>query len=239
MGTLKKVFSFVNEYKLETKQFKKIDLVLSILLYTSVLIIYYFMGQIFVSEKISLTEEFLFIVTGIVSLIIIGIVFAFCLLRRQKLSSIGFCTKKLKQSLISGLVVAVIVIIIFSIVNIITEESIRKDIPFIIQRFFYYLIFIAFVEELVFRGYIGTRLYGCLKNKFLAVTITGVLFVFMHSPFQMVMSNMTILEYLSNSWANLIFIFFLHFFMQLLYAKYNSLIAPTIFHFVWDYVQWL
>lgn len=239
MKRLKNIFNFSQEFVLETQQYKKIDLLLSLLLYLSILLIYYIMGKIFVSRNISLTEGFIFFGTGIVSLIIIGIVLVFCLFRRQKMSTIGFDAAKAKQSLKCGFILISIVIAIFSIPAAFSGSSIRNDISTIIIRFFYYLIEIAFVEELVFRGYIGTRIYGCFNNKFLAVAFTGVLFVFMHLPFQMIMANMNIQEYISFAWANLIFIFLLHFFMQLLYAKYKSIIAPTLFHFAWDYVQWL
>jgi membrane protease YdiL (CAAX protease family) len=94
------------------------------------------------------------------------------------------------------------------------------------------------MEELAFRGYIGTRLYGCFKNKLFAISITGLLFTFMHLPFQMLMADTTMLGYIASNWANLIFIFLLHFVFQALYAKHNSIIAPTLFHFIWDYVQW-
>lgn len=238
MKKIQNIFYYSQEYELETQQYKKIDLILCLLLYVSVLFLYYLMGKIFVSDDVTLTEGVIFIGTGIISIIIIGIVFAFCSLRRQKISTIGFHSSKAKDSFKCGMILVLSVIMIFGLVAVFSGSSIKSDIPTIFIRFFYYLIEIAFVEELVFRGYIGTRIYGCIKNKFFAVAFTGLLFVFIHLPFQMVMANMTILEYVSYAWANLIFIFLLHFFLQLLYAKYKSIIAPTLFHFAWDYVQW-
>lgn len=238
MKKLKSFFHISEEYVLATQQYKKTDFLLALLLYLFVLLIYYILGRVFSSDTVKLTEGFIFIFTGVVSIIIIGFTFALCLLRKQKLATIGFDMSKAKQSLKLGLVLTVIVVLLFGTVIVVSDFSIKTDIPLIVMRFFYYLIDIAFVEELVFRGYIGTRIYGCFKNKMIAIAVTGVLFVFMHIPAQMVMADMNFLEYISYAWVNFIFIFLLHFIFQFLYAKYNSIIAPTLFHFAWDYVQW-
>jgi membrane protease YdiL (CAAX protease family) len=208
-------------------------------LYVVVLVLYYGLGKVFTAKDGVLTNEFIFIATGIVSLIAIAVVFLFCYFRNQKFSTIGFDPTHAKISLKYGLILMICVTIIFCISAIMSGTSFRRDIYSVIMWLFYYLIYIAFVEELIFRGYIGTRLYGFFQNKLLGISITGLLFTFMHIPMQMLMSHMNFVEYVSNSWGNFIFIFLLHYIFQILYAKFNSILAPILFHFAWDYVQWL
>jgi len=238
MLSIKKSFSSCEEYRLETEQYSKIDLLLSLVLYVSLILMYYILGKIFTSDDITLSSELVFTSTGIVSILTIAIVMILCLLRKQRLSSIGFSMVKAKKSLLCGFILIIGIVVLFLTVTTLLKCILRSDINMMIMRFFYYLLEIAFVEELVFRGYIGTRLYGSIKNKALAISITGLLFTFMHLPFQMLMANMSIFEYVAANWVNLILIFLMHLIFQALYAKYNSIIAPTLFHFIWDYVQW-
>lgn len=239
MERIKNILGFSQEYINETQQYKTIDFYLSLFLYFVMLSLYFLMGKIFASAGTALSEPFIFITTGIVSALLVGIVFLICHLRKQGISSIGFGKAMAKRSLRCGMILLVSVIAIFGGIATLTGSSIRNDAALVSMRFLYFLFFIAFVEELIFRGYIGTRLYGCFKNKVLAVIVTGILFSLMHIPCQMMMTNRTLLEYISTAWPNLISVFVLHFTFQFLYAKNNSMIAPTVFHFVWDYVQWI
>lgn len=45
----------------------------------------------------------------------------------------------------------------------------------------YYLL-VSVCEEFVFRGYIGTRIYGFFKNKYIAICLTGILFIYNALP---------------------------------------------------------
>jgi membrane protease YdiL (CAAX protease family) len=231
-------FRSCEEYQLQTRQYTKTDALFALLLYVVVLFLYYIFGRIVISDKVTLTNELIYILTAVFALITLVSVLLICLFRKQKITSVGFSNTYRKQSLKLGLILIIGITAIFFVITSVMGVTLISDPYKIIMRFFYYLFGIAFVEELVFRGYIGTRLYGCFKNKFIAISMTGLLFTFMHLPFQMLMADMTMIAYITSNWANLIFIFLLHYVFQALYAKYNSIVAPTLFHFIWDYVQW-
>jgi membrane protease YdiL (CAAX protease family) len=98
-----------------------------------------------------------------------------------------------------------------------------------IYNIFYYFIIISLSEEIIFRGYIQTRLYGLIKNDNQAVLVTGFLFYAMHLPFQMPVNGIQI------NLINMAVMVFLHFMMNSLYRRYNSLAGATVFHGLLDW----
>lgn len=238
MTNILRFFSVSEEYKAETRQFNRMDAALCLLLYLVILVSYYTMGLVFTADSVTLTDGLIGVGTGILSLMLCAVVFLFCRLRGQRLSSVGFGGAKAVPSLITGLILAAFAAVLFGVLGALRGASVRGGLGAVL-RLFYYLFEIAFVEELLFRGYIGPRLYGFFKHKFIGIAVTGLLFSLMHIPFQMLMANLSLVEYVSATWVNLIVIFFMHLVFQFLYAKFNSLLAPTLFHAAWDYVQWL
>ncbi len=103
-----------------------------------------------------------------------------------------------------------------------------------IRRILLFVVFyfsVAVCEELVFRGYIGTRMYSLVKNKSVAVILTGILFVFMHYPYRMFAYGMTLSDFWGNtSW--IIDLFVTHIVFSLIYMKTNSLYGAIIPHWV-------
>ncbi|MBR2256169.1 MAG: CPBP family intramembrane metalloprotease [Blautia sp.] len=56
----------------------------------------------------------------------------------------------------------------------------------------------ALSEELVFRGYILTRLYGLVKSVYVDMLIAALLFVLMHFPYRMAAYQMSFVEFITN-----------------------------------------
>ncbi len=227
------------EYIQQTKKYNKNDAILAFALYILMLLVLLWIGKIFVQKNLNMTETYLFLITGIYSLTFIVLVFIICLMRKQKLVTVGFSMKQAKKSLIIGIISLAVTAGLFCIWFAITGPTIRTDYIIIVMRVIYYLIFIGFTEELVFRGYIGTRLYGYFANKQNSVAIVGIMFSLMHIPFHMTIAQISFIEYISTNWINLIILAITHCGFQWLYSKYNSIIAPTILHFLIDFVQWL
>lgn len=227
-----------NEYLRQTKEYGGKDALLAFILFFIEMLGLLLMGELFLRKGTALTETYVFIVTGIFSMIFIGLVFLFCLIRRQKLITIGFSKTQAKKSLVLGIMLFGLVVIFCSIKAIISGSIIRTDIKLIINQIIYYLIFIAFMEELVFRAFIGTRLFGFFKNKKLSIAIVGIMCSIEHIPFYMIITQVSLTEYILAHFFDLIILAIIHILFQWLYAKYNSIIAPTILHFIWDYIQW-
>lgn len=226
------------EYVEQTKAYGCKDAILAFLLYGILILEFLFIGKLFVQKGNTLTETYIFIVTGIMALSSMGLVLLFCKIRNQKLSTIGFSKIEAKKSLKLGLLLLITFAIIQVVFPLLSGSSTKSGVVLITMRVIYYFIFIALMEEMIFRAYIGTRLYGFFSNKFLSIVVVGIMFSLLHIPFQMIMSHMSFLDYFTIQWVNLIKIAMFHFLFQWMYAKYNSIIAPTILHFIWDFGSW-
>lgn len=227
-----------NEYVQQTEEYGRKDALLAIILYVVMILEFVLLGKLFVQKSSTLTEAYIFCTTGIVSLSIIGFVFLFCSIRKQKFVTVGFSKKQATKSFVWGMILLILVVIMGCIWLFASDLAIQTDIGAIIMKIIYFLLFIGFTEELVFRGYIGTRLYGCFTNKRLSIIVVGIMFSLMHIPFQMMLAQMSLLEYIDAHWVSLFYISIIHIGFQYLYSKYNSIIAPTILHFIIDFIQW-
>ncbi len=227
------------EYVEQTKVYSLKDAISAIILYIILIAEYIFMGKIFVYKGADISEYFIFFVTAFFALLTVALVGLLCVVHKQKFDTVGFSKTHWIKSFKLGMFLFVIVIMGGLIRYLFFHGTVRSDIPRIFMRIIYFLFFIGFTEEVVFRGYIGTRLYGFFTSKGLSIVITGILFSLMHVPFQAMVAQVAPLEYIMINWSNLISISIMHIGFQWLYSKHNSIVAPTILHFIWDYVQWI
>jgi membrane protease YdiL (CAAX protease family) len=155
---------------------------------------------------------------------------AIVLIKKQGLSSIGLVGGRAGSSLIAGL--------LLGIVPLITSHSLLaamiygwelNPVGYIVSRFVYYLFAISLLEEIIFRGYIQTRLYGLFRNHATALIIGGLMFMLMHIPYQIVIRGADALS------LNLIFTFLFHIAAAMLYGKFNSLYGAVLFHALVDW----
>ena len=209
-----KLFASDESYKEMISKYTKTDGILAITMYAILMLVYYFMGVIFIQKKLYL---------GIpVGFLIIVSCIALVLIRKQKLDTIGFTFKNIKKSLLLGVVFGILfpLLKIDYILNGCKIISVNKALYYI----FYFFIVVALSEEVIFRGYIQTRIYGLIKNDILAVIVTGFMFYAMHLPYQMPVNGMEV--NLIDVVSKIIF----HIIANFLYRKYNSLVAPTMYH---------
>lgn len=226
------------EYLQQTKEYGKIDVISAIGLYATLTSLYYILGKIFVYKGQNLTEKFVFIATGIMSLVCIILVSVVCLIRKQNINSIGFHKTNAKRSFIMGLVLSLIAFVLLWILKKFTGTVRNQDVTLLISRVIYYLLFVSLMEEVIFRGYIGTRLYGFFHNKKLSIFLVGVLFSLSHVPFQMLLAQVSFFSYIGSNCGDLFVILLFHVAFQWMYSRYNSIIAPMMVHFLWDFAQW-
>lgn len=97
-----------------------------------------------------------------------------------------------------------------------------------------YFLVLGICEEIVFRGYIGTRLYGLIKNQYVVIALTGFLFIIMHFPYRMIANGKTIIELTINNIGWIIDIFVSHLIFTIIYMKTNSLYGSIIPHWISD-----
>ncbi|HWQ58843.1 MAG TPA: type II CAAX endopeptidase family protein [Clostridia bacterium] len=217
----KRFLSTDGAYQKQIASYGKTDAILALALYVMMLIAYYGIGVLQIKRNLYL---------GIpVNLALILFCVALALLRRQGLSSIGITQRNLGRSTLAGALSGVVLSFLMNVLPSILAG--RKVIPFglALYNVFYYFVVIGLSEEIIFRGYIQTRINGLIKDDFLAMLIVGVLFYFMHLPYQMPVNGMQF-----NVLQLAVFVV-LHMIHNILYRKFNSLAGPTLLHGLLDW----
>ncbi len=218
---INKIFSPNDTYKEMIQHYTKTDGILAITMYVLLMFIYYFMGVLYIQKQLYL---------GIpVNLLLIVACIILVLVRKQKLFSIGFTLKNIGKSLMTGVVLGIIFSFFMNVLPNILAGGKIISVNQALYNIFYYFIIISLTEEVILRGYIQTRMYGLIKNDSLAVIVTGFMFYTMHLPFQMPVNGMQI------NLINMVVMVAIHFVINLLYRKYNSLVGPTVFHGLLDW----
>ena len=168
-----------------------------------------------------------------------GILALYCVLKgyRDKggIASVGFGKKKAKQSVILGILAGLVIILINGGAAGFLSGRELAPLNILIPNFFYYMVVIALTEEIIFRGYLQTRIYGWISRPLCAVAVTGVMFMLMHIPFQAAVTGSSLFGYLQGNRFTLGMTFIWHVVFDALYRKYNSILAPTLFHGLMDW----
>jgi len=166
----------------------------------------------------------------------ICLVFVMVRMRKQSIQTVGITRAKLLRSSVVGLVLSA-PLVIFAVMPRIMAVDGHIQPAHVLYSVFFYLVVVSFGEEIVFRGYIQSRLHGLIKNSFFAVAIGGIMFSAMHIPFQ------SAVYYFQNGqrwpgWITplqLLIWVGMHVVFNALHRKYNCLAAPTILHFFMNF----
>jgi len=166
--------------------------------------------------------------------------------RKQRLASLGFDASKkniIKSLLLTG--IFMLFVTLLHLDSILSGNRFSLGDTFALSVFTVILVLsLTFGEQMFYRAYIGPRLYGTFKRKALSVIVTGLLFGIGHiiqfgigfvtllgagvSTYQAVAHMpISILVGLFN------FSVF-HAIFHWLYAKYNSIWSPVLFHFYFN-----
>jgi len=145
----------------------------------------------------------------------------------HRLSSLGLNKKGTVKSIMLAAVMGLILIIFRP--GIIFGGGLAYTAALIIPRIFQ-LLTGSFGEGLLFRAYVGPRLYGVFRSPAMSVIVTGLLFGLMH--FAVIIPLMII-----GPGIELSFIFtampiylLMHIIFNFVHAKYNNIWGPTLLH---------
>ena len=221
-----KVIKSNREYNDNLKKYDKKDGMLAILLFAIIIIMYALLGILYKNN--SFIKENIKIVGCIFNFLLIIITIIFVKSRKQRLNTIGL-NGRWKLSLIIGLILS----LFYFYCNCLSHLIEGRELISISEILFLaiYFLLVSVCEELVFRGYIGTRLNGLIKNKYIALFITGIFFVVMHFPYRMIAANMSLSDF-DIGWLINLFIF--HLIMSFIYMKSNSIYGSIIPHWISD-----
>lgn len=151
------------------------------------------------------------------------------LIKDGNIDNLGFGKDKLRINLIISLI---IVAITFIVVLVFSNLAFKK----LIKQMFYYLFYIAAIEEILFRGLIQSYLFGFKLNKYVIFVIGALLFSFMHVPFQMFVHNNVSLHYLVEAIPNLIETFIGHFVYCFIAYKRRDITLSIAVHYAYNFL---
>ncbi len=197
------------------------DGLLAVVVWIAVMAVYYAMGQLYAAKGVYLGVY--------VNSALVVLCLALVLIRKEKPASIGLTRVKAVKSIVVGCVLGVIIVGANNAMNMVQGRSLAPLHDMALD-FVYYMAVISLAEEVIFRGYIQTRLYGLVKNPVAAIMLGGIFFMLMHIPFQMGYAQMGWLAYIQLNSITLILTFFWHILFDFLYRKYNTIYTPAIFH---------
>lgn len=221
------MFKLNGGYENNLRQYNKKDGIFAFILFFIVMLSYSILGALV--TKFSLFKNNILITGSIFNVIIILIVILFVKINKQDLDTIGLYKGKWKISCIVGIILACVYFANNCLSYLINGSNLISIKEIGILSIYYLLISVS--EEIVFRGYIGTRMNGIIKKKWISVLFVALLFITMHFPYRMIAYGMTINELITNfSW--IIDLFITHIIFNFIYMKTNSLYGSIIPHWI-------
>lgn len=228
MNKIKSFFSIPDSYIHKIENYSMIDAVMA-----TGLFLLYCLAMIFSGLIVKLVSGLaITVIGGIINLCFVCIVFGLLILRKQGIETIGLKNGNIRLSLKIGTALAAVLFFCNCLSNVLFEG--QKFISFDkIVIYFFYFYTVGLAEEVIFRGYIGTRLCGFIKNVYVVTGLTGLLFVLMHFPFRMIAYHMTFMELAAN-FPYMIDLFVTHLILSFIYLKSDSLYGAILPHWVSD-----
>jgi len=236
--------NYVNKnYKTEVQRYRIIDGLLALL------IIPIFIFSIVIEARLIRYFNAFYFASAVTTIIMVLTIFIIMRKRKQGKTSLGFAFEN-KNWLKSGIVGIIISLSFFIPINITwfiqwINDSMRGSLNLHLLFFslIHLFLFVGFMEEFVFRGYIQSRLYGVIRNDKIAIFIGSFIFVILH-PISDIIVTMILTDmyymtmfsaeinifHFNRSWDVYLLMFIIAIILNTLYRKYNSLIGPIILH---------
>lgn len=216
------------EFGEKAAKYRRADGLMAVVLFGLICVLYALIAVL--ESKYTVVKENSMLFGGGLNILMVAITVLFMKMKKERISSIGLLDGKWRQSCLIGLVLAAVLFFtnclshIMGGADFITAQNIFK--------FVGYYLTVALCEEIVFRGYIGTRLYGIITNQYLVLLVSGILFVVMHFPYRMIAYGMTISDLTINNLGWIIDLFVTHIVLSFIYLKTNSLYGSVIAHWM-------
>jgi membrane protease YdiL (CAAX protease family) len=130
---------------------------------------------------------------------------------------------------LSSLGIGLGVIAIITIVHIMTD----KDSKVILMNLIFFVLVVGFGEEIVFRGFIWSRLVVGF-GKVWGTVISGMMFGAMHAPMKIIINETPFIPAIMNALeggvvSSLIFIY--------IYTRNNNIVLPSFIHGALDFMR--
>ncbi|MFA9398481.1 MAG: lysostaphin resistance A-like protein [Clostridiaceae bacterium] len=227
----------------KTKEFEKKDGIISIVYYFYYSLLIFLFGLIMfktslygdLSGNIANKQLYKFLFYFPISILALAPIFFTIKIKNQKFESLGMKARKNLKSIILGIIFSLPFVLPSIIINI-TQGARVLNLADCFWLFLYFFVHIAFVEEIAFRGFIQTRIQGLIKNKWASILVVGIMFALMHIPFQMILANMSFIDFIIYDWAHLLVTFLIHIYLVYLYTRDNNILSTTVTHTLIDFI---
>lgn len=223
-----KILQIDRGYESNIKQYTRKDGILSFILFGIMILNYSILAVL--QTKFEFIKQNIILIGCIFNVLMIVITILFIKLNKQSLETIGLYKGKWKNSIIIGIILASFIFYNNCLSHLINGRNL-VSIQEILTLLVYYLL-VAICEEFVFRGYIGTRIYGLIKSRWLAVFVVDILFIIMHFPYRMIAYGMTLNDLTIKNFSWIIDLFITHLVLNFIYLKTNSLYGTIIPHWM-------
>lgn len=242
VGTVKSSI-FKVQFDDSVKEYNKVDGILAIVYFFYYLLFTFLFGllcfrtdclkQLFVLSGIPSQRIYQFVFYIPVALLTAGPVFIILKCRKQNLKSIGLKNEKILKCILLG--------ILFSIpptlCNVFSIKFGRLiSFPDALWALAYCFFEIALAEDIVFRGFIQTRIQGLIRSKWLSIFVVAAMSLLIHIPFYAVEYNTTFVNYFLSHIVSLLLVFVMHIYFVYLYTRDNNILAPVVAHAIVDFI---
>lgn len=168
----------------------------------------------------------------LIPIFLIVVFFLFFHLSKENIRSIGIQFNNIKDSIVFGLIGGFLLLSIQTALYIAEGKSVSFTNPSLLNWIIF--LFAAFEEEVLFRGYIQTRLVGLIRDQWVVSIINSILFLSIHYPVRWIVSGTISFDALS-----LVYIFSLlalHFFCDAVFKKTNCIWGAFLLHVIYNAV---
>lgn len=218
------------EYNENLKRFGAIDGMKAIVLYGIFIIVLIIQSLTYMSN---LSVEILNGLQIIFPLLLLVVGILFVVLSKEKLCTVGLNGTRVLQSLLWGVLLAICLLIGMVIYfRFIENVAVGVIAPAISSLGIFFIG--AFEEEIVFRGYIQSRLTGIIKKPVLCSLCTGFLFLLMHYPAKWMVTGFSLF---TLPLYYVVCLVLLHFVCDFVYKKTNCLWGAIGLHFLYNIGQ--
>jgi len=217
-----------SQYKQEVSKYGMKDALIALCLYV------YACGILFLAAVLFRSDIPLgaFTQTIISTSLIIVPCFALILLRKQSIASIGIHTKNLWPTLRIGLTFSTLVLLMNVIIPMFLGDWSLHTFSHM-MRMFFLVLFVVFMEDTLFSGYIQTRIYGLIKNDIAAVLLVAFMFAFSHVA--AIVGLVGVSGFNTVISFSMLFWMLAHIIWNLIFRRYFSLLPITMFHVAWNF----
>lgn len=217
------------EYRKILNKYEKRDGVKAIIVYCLIMVSAFFQGWLY-TINVSV-----FVLNSSQIWIPLIMVILFCIFlyyNKEKTDSVGIHTDNIKNSIMLGIVGGFFLLALQTVLFMAQGKTISFTSPLFINWIIF--SFAAFEEEILFRGYIQTRLSGLINRQWIVGIINSVLFLSIHYPVRWVVSGTISFDALPGVY--IFFLLILHFFCDAVYKRTNCLWGSVLLHIIYNAV---